>query len=135
MRAKLARISRRVTWVPARTPATSKNPHAGSSEVDAHARRSPRARARGPSLAFVVLQTAGLLPARDFSLSRRPDVDDRVDDRVDYSFFASTSSAPTSRRLVSPLTVRRGLSFSKVLRPMPLMRMTWAGSENGLLAR
>lgn len=95
----------------------------------------------GPSLAFVVLQTAGLLPARDLGMaSRRPRRRPRqrqrgVDDRVDYSFLASSSSAPTSRRLVSPLTVRRGLSRSKVLRPMPLMRMTWAGSENGLLAR
>lgn len=52
-----------------------------------------------------------------------------------YSFLASLSSLLTSRRVVSPFTVSIGLSFSKVLRPMPLMRTTCTGSANGLAAR
>ncbi len=55
--------------------------------------------------------------------------------REGYSFFASLSSLAISRRVVSPFTVSMGLSFSKVLRPMPLIRTTCIGSANGLAVR
>ena len=67
--------------------------------------------------------------------ARCPDGRDCCPPRDSYFFFISISSLLTSRRVFSPLTVIRGLSFSKVLRPMPLMRTTCIGSANGLAVR
>lgn len=87
------------------------------------------------ALARAVTRRTGLLPAPGVRPATRHTVAGAAGDRRRYSFFASLSSLLISRRVVSPFTVSIGLSFSKVLRPIPLMRTTCIGSANGLAVR